>query len=166
MIRRICALAAALMILSGCAFAAGGGEPAAVPDELAELLNGIRRDSGAVCGTLVLSRNGRVFLTWSFGGVDETTCFRIASVTKWVTAIGLMTLVDDGRLDLAVAQGKSLLLANSFPAPDFTTAEYYLFLSLNTLQLNPEISTVCWLSPLSEEDKMSLYRYFKSVVQL
>ena len=100
MIRRICALAAALMILSGCAFAAGGGEPAAVPDELAELLNGIRRDSGAVCGTLVLSRNGRVFLTWSFGGVDETTCFRIASVTKWVTAIGLMTLVDDGRLDL------------------------------------------------------------------
>ena len=72
----------------------------------------------------------------------------------------------DGRLDLAVAQGKSLLLANSFPAPDFTTAEYYLFLSLITLQLNPEISTVCWLSPLSEEDKMSLYRYFKSVVQL
>ena len=72
----------------------------------------------------------------------------------------------DGRLDLAIAQGKSLLLANSFPAGDFTTAEYYLFLTLNTLQLNPEISTVCWLSPLTEEDQMSLYRYFKSVVQL
>ena len=72
----------------------------------------------------------------------------------------------DGRLHLAVAQGKSLLLANSFPAADFTTAEYYLFLSLNTLQLNPEISTVCWLSPLEPEEEMSLYRYFKSVVQL
>ena len=70
------------------------------------------------------------------------------------------------RLLLAIAQGKSLLLANSFPAPDFTTAEYYLFLSLNTLQLNPEISTVCWMSPLEDDDKMSLYRYFKSVVQL
>ena len=71
-----------------------------------------------------------------------------------------------GRLLVAVAQGKSLLLANSFPAPDFTTAEYYLFLSLNTLQLNPEISTVCWLTPLEEENEMSLYRYFKSVVVL
>ncbi len=78
----------------------------------------------------------------------------------------ILCSLDGGRLDLAVAQGKSLLLANSFPAPDFTTAEYYLFLSLNTLQLNPEISTVCWLSPLSDTDEMSLYRYFKSVVRL
>ena len=72
----------------------------------------------------------------------------------------------DGILNLAIAQGGRLLLANSYPAPDFTTAEYYLFLSLNTLQLNPEISTVCWMSPLEDDDKMSLYRYFKSVVQL
>ena len=71
-----------------------------------------------------------------------------------------------GRLLLAVAQGKSLLLANSFPAPDFTTAEYYLFLSLNTLQLHPEITTVCWLSDLQPEEEMSLYRYFKSVTRL
>ena len=55
---------------------------------------------GAVCGTVVLSKNGQVFLSWSFGGVDENTCFRIASITKWVTAIGLMTLYDDGKLDL------------------------------------------------------------------
>ena len=32
--------------------------------------------------------------------MDENTCFRIASVTKWVTAIGLMTLYDQGKLDL------------------------------------------------------------------
>ena len=67
---------------------------------------------------------------------------------------------------LAVAQGKSLLIANSFPARDFTTAEYYLFLTLKSLQLNPEISTVCWLSPLEDEEEMALYRYFKSVVRL
>ena len=72
----------------------------------------------------------------------------------------------DERLYLAVAQGKSLLLANSFPAPDFTTAEYYIFLTLNTLQLNPEISTICWRTPLDAEDEMSLYRYFKSVIRL
>ena len=72
----------------------------------------------------------------------------------------------DGRLHLAVSQGKSLLLANSYPVREFTTAEYYIFLSLNSLQLNPEISTICWSTPLDAEDEMSLYRYFKSVVYL
>ena len=65
-----------------------------------------------------------------------------------------------------VAQGKSLLLANSFPAADFTTAQYYIFLSLNSLQLNPEFSTICWMTELDAGEEMSLYRYFKSVVRL
>lgn len=71
-----------------------------LPDEAASLLNAIKVESGAVCGTAVLSKNGRTILTWSFGGVNDKTCFRIASITKWVTAIGLMTLYDQGRLDL------------------------------------------------------------------
>jgi hypothetical protein len=64
---------------------------------------------------------------------------------------------------LAIAQGGTLLLANSFEAPDFTTAQYYIFLALKQLQLNPELSTIYWRSPISAEDEMSLYRYFKSV---
>ena len=72
----------------------------------------------------------------------------------------------DGYLHLAVAQGKSLLLSNVYAAPDFTTAEYFLFLALKRLQLNPEVSTVCFRTPLSPEAEMSLYRYFKAVVQL
>ena len=72
----------------------------------------------------------------------------------------------DGELSLAVGQGRSLLLANSYPAQDFTTAEYFIFLSLNSLQLNPEISTICWRNGLDAEDEMSLYRYFKAVVKL
>jgi hypothetical protein len=72
----------------------------------------------------------------------------------------------DGRLHLAVAQGENLLLSNSFAVQDFTTAEYYIFLSLKSLQLNPEISTICWRTPLDAEDEMSLYRYFKAVVNL
>ena len=70
------------------------------------------------------------------------------------------------RLYLGVAQGKSLLLANSFQAADFTTVQYYIFLSLTSLQLNPEFSTICWLTDLDAEEEMSLYRYFKSVVRL
>ncbi len=71
-----------------------------VPDGAAALLNAMAVQSGAACGTLVLSRDGETFLNWSFGGADPDTCFRIASVTKWVTAIGLMTLYDRGLMDL------------------------------------------------------------------
>ena len=72
----------------------------------------------------------------------------------------------DGWLHLVIAQGKSLLLANVFQAADFTTAEYFLFLALKRLQLKPEVSTVCFRTPLTPEGEMSLYRYFKAVVQL
>ena len=80
--------------------AAAMSEESDTADTVDALLERIAADSGAACGTLVLSKDGQVFLTWSFGGVDEKTCFRIASVTKWVTAIGLMTLYDQGKLDL------------------------------------------------------------------
>ncbi len=72
----------------------------------------------------------------------------------------------NGLLYLAIAQGKSLLLANSFVAPDFVTAQYYIFLAVKSLQINPEVSTISFLNTLAEEEEMSLYRYFKSVVIL
>ena len=72
----------------------------------------------------------------------------------------------DGILYLAIAQGKSLLLCNTYQAPDFTTAEYFIFLAMKKLQLNPEVSTISFRTPLTEEDEMSLYRYFKSIDQL
>ena len=72
----------------------------------------------------------------------------------------------DGVLYLVIAQGKSLLLCNTFQAPDFTTAQYFIFLAMKKLQLNPEVSTICFRTPLQEEEEMSLYRYFKSVEQL
>jgi hypothetical protein len=69
----------------------------------------------------------------------------------------------DGVLYLVVAQGKTLLLCNSFKAPDFTTAQYFIFMVLKKLQLNPEVSTITFRTPLSEDQEISLYRYFKSV---
>ena len=69
----------------------------------------------------------------------------------------------DGTLHLAVAQGRTLQLANVYKAADFTTAEYFLFLALKTLQLNPEVSTISWRTPLEAAEEMSLYRYFKAV---
>ena len=72
----------------------------------------------------------------------------------------------DGILYLVIAQGKSLMLCNSFHAPDFTTAQYFIFLAMKNLQLNPEVSTICFRTPLSEDEEMSLYRYFKNVEQV
>ena len=69
----------------------------------------------------------------------------------------------DGILYLVVAQGKTLMLCNSFRAPDFTTAEYFIFMVLKKLQLNPEVSTITFRTPLTDEQEISLYRYFKSV---
>ena len=69
----------------------------------------------------------------------------------------------DGVLYLVIAQGRSLLLCNSFHAPDFTTAQYFIFLALKNLQLNPEVSTICFRTPLTDDEEMSLYRYFKNV---
>lgn len=72
----------------------------------------------------------------------------------------------DGRFYLAIAQGNSLLLCNSFQAADFTTAEYFLFLAVKKLQLNPEVSSVYFRTTLTQEQELSLYRYFRSVETL
>ena len=72
----------------------------------------------------------------------------------------------DGYLYLVIAQGSSLLLCNSFKAPDFTTAEYFIFLAMKKLQLNPEVSVISFRTPLEADQEMSLYRYFKSVEQI
>ena len=72
----------------------------------------------------------------------------------------------DGHLYLVVAQGRSLLLCNSFQAPDFTTAEYFIFMAMKKLQLNPEVSSIFFRTPLDQDQEMSLYRYFKNVEQI
>lgn len=69
----------------------------------------------------------------------------------------------DGYLHLAIGQGNNLLLANVFKAADFATAEYFIFLAMKKVQLNPEVSSIYFRTPLSEDWEMSLYRYFNSV---
>lgn len=73
---------------------------------------------------------------------------------------------DGAAVHIVLAQGEKLLLANSYPAADFTTAEYFLFFAMKSLQLNPEVSTATMMTELSGEEEMSLYRYFKSVERI
>lgn len=69
----------------------------------------------------------------------------------------------DGYLYLVIAQGNELMLCNSFPASDFVTAQYYIFLSLKKLQLNPQVSAIYFTSELTSEQTMALFSYFKNV---
>ena len=90
----------------------------------------------------------------------------LKSVTGLPDYNKIMASYMDGVLYLVIVQGRSLLLCNSFRAPDFTTAEYFIFLAMKKLQLNPEVSTITFRTTLAEEDEMSLYRYFKNVDQI
>ena len=78
----------------------------------------------------------------------------------------ILCSIKDGELSLAIAQGRNLQLANSWKVQDFTTAEYYIFLAVKSLQINPAMSGICFMTELGQEEEMSLYRYFKSVVVL
>ncbi len=74
--------------------------------------------------------------------------------------------IKDGWLHLAVAKGEELLFANVFKAAAFSTAQYFIFNVMKSLQLNLEMSSVYFLSPLTREEKLSMYRYLKSVERL
>jgi CubicO group peptidase (beta-lactamase class C family) len=65
-------------------------------------------ERGIACGSLAVARDGRLVFarayTWSGGAVPATrpaSLFRVASVTKPVTAAAVLRLVQDGRLRLA-----------------------------------------------------------------
>jgi len=112
------------------------------------------------------------YLVWSETGVDAPEgafpemYHILQNLNKCPDYNKILCSWEDGYLYLAIAQGKTLLLANTFKAADFTTAEYYIFLAMHSLQLNPEISTICLRSEIGPEDEMSLYRYFKAVETL
>ena len=55
------------------------------------------------------------------------------------------------------------MLSNTYRAGDFVSVMYFVLLALKSLQLNPEMSTICFMSELSSDDKILLYHYFKSV---
>lgn len=91
------------------------------------------------------------------------TAFMLKHILKLQEYNKILAAYQDGVLYLCIAQGKSLLLCNTFEAVDFTTAEYFIFLALKKLQLNPEMSSITFVTPLSEQEKMSLYHYFNNV---
>lgn len=74
----------------------------------------------------------------------------------------IIACISDGWLYITVARGEVLDFCNCFKVVDFVTAEYYMLMVLKKLQINPEISTIYFMSPLSEEQTVALLSYFKN----
>ena len=76
--------------------------------ELDEKVGAIFKSHKTVGATLVVAKDGQILYQRNYGHaylvkkepVDEDTYFRIASVTKMISAIGVMQLVEKGLLDL------------------------------------------------------------------
>ncbi|MBQ0025336.1 MAG: DUF3822 family protein [Bacteroidales bacterium] len=85
---------------------------------------------------------------------------RIDKYNKVVVNIG------GGVVDIALAEGRKLLLVNTFPAADDVTAQYFIFAALRQFQINPEVTTVYLYGESSDSIKEDLFRYFYSVESL
>ena len=94
------------------------------------------------------------------------TYYMLKDLQKMTEYNKILASYKDDSLYLVIAQGKSLLFCNTFKAPDFTTAQYFIFLAMKKLQLNPEMSSIFFRTPLDQDQEMSLYRYFRNVEQI
>ena len=138
-------------------------DPAAERETLAEVAN---IEEGAVVAHADIPQYDAV-LIYTVGGDSGVSDPEILNVLRDLPNCAeynkILCSMVDGVLYLGIAQGRSLLLANSYRVQNFTSAEYFIFLAMKSLQLNPEVSTICWRTPLNSDDEMSLYRYFKAV---
>ena len=82
---------------------------------------------------------------------------RIDKYNKVVVHLG------NGFVDIALAEGKKLLLVNSFPAADDVTVQYFIFAALRNFQISPEVTSIYFRGMASESIKEDLFRYFNSV---
>ncbi|MCQ2178640.1 MAG: DUF3822 family protein [Bacteroidales bacterium] len=138
-------------------------DPAAERETLAEVAN---IEEGAAVAHAGIPQYDAV-LIYTVGGDSGVSDPEILNVLRDLPNCAeynkILCSMVDGVLYLGIAQGRSLLLANSYRVQNFTSAEYFIFLAMKSLQLNPEVSTICWRTPLNSDDEMSLYRYFKAV---
>jgi len=77
-----------------------------VTDPIGEYIAGKPSISGA--GLLLVKFDGTVLLEQYWGEFDRTTVVPIASATKWFSGTAIMSLVDDGLLDLDQPVGQIL----------------------------------------------------------
>lgn len=66
-------------------------------------------------------------------------------------------------IHIVASERDRLLLANSFQASDFITAQYYIFFVIKEVMFNPEFTTLQIVGDIDKNQKKSLSKYFKGV---
>ena len=70
---------------------------------------------------------------------------------------------DGEAVHLVIVTGEKLVVANSYPAPDIATADYFLFEGMKRFRIDPQM-TALWLhEPVSREMVDSLKPYCREV---
>lgn len=69
--------------------------------------------------------------------------------------------ISNNIVHIVAAEREKLLLANTYPASDFTTAEYYIFLVIKEVMFNPEYTTLHISGKISSDQISNLEKYFK-----
>ena len=149
----------------GLAFALGGcaaarlGDAAAAPvapqqrdfrAELDRIGNAAIRAVPLDALSIVVIRGDERPIARAYGKSEKDTTYRIGSISKLVTAVGIAQLVEAGRLDLEDTLGS--ILPNRLPAPDVTIAQ--LLNHTSGLATHEEAAVRQWLehrTPITDD---------------
>lgn len=71
-----------------------------------------------------------------------------------------------GMVHIVAAEREKLLLANSYPASDIVTAEYFLLSVSKEVMFNPEHTKIHVFGNMGEADRKDLSKYFSGIVLL
>ena len=124
--RLLAFLLALSLLLPFCAFA-----EEAEPSELDNAVDGKFRQFQSRCGEVVVAKDGVILYQRSFGFADQEKTvpatpdhyYRLASVSKLVTASAYMRLVETGQIDLDENIGEYLHLEGEKPFFAATSSE-------------------------------------------
>lgn len=105
---RNCALVAFLASVGLVAPPPAAGRQAEPPAAVREALDGLVRESGAPGVALLVYRDGRLLYRAESGRMPTGQALPVASASKWMAAATIMTLVDDGLLELDEPIGRRL----------------------------------------------------------
>ena len=78
----------------------------------------------------------------------------------------LLVSLTDGMLHAVAAERERLLFANSFPAADLATAEYFIMSVTKEVMFNPEHTVLHVYGRLGDREREELSKYFSSVRQI
>lgn len=78
----------------------------------------------------------------------------------------LLVSFTDGMLHSVAAERERLLFANSFPAADLATAEYFIMSVTKEVMFNPEHTVLHVYGRLEDREREELSKYFSSVRQI